>query len=793
MRRRIAFPTLVLLSLAAACAGDARTSTEPLTLSAPPASIRAAAPGTCTSGASLQKLVQAALGRNVRLFNTARGGVDNLIQLVNRRQLAEAQAKALQLGDAVLAAYRDHQTTGSEGDVLALVNAVFCYAGLPMSAQDADNAFVVYPSDTTQTVVASDDLAGIKFEEGSVTEPTLVTIYKIDPTPFTQPGSGPLETKLDQYPGFYDFVKQSATNAPLAQPVIVAVCVTTTGLDPAVANRLRLGHQKSAGPSNFEITPPVDPSKLDFLSCPDPTLVASRLPGWMDDLAQLVLPRAAFASAAFLSGGVGGTAGELSPFAPVDILLSASGGVGGTAGELRPLSPIEQVNGRWRAPVSNAAGAELTCTDEVHVGDEVPAGCRPAITVQTRLGTLLANVPVSFVVQRGGGTVAPDIAVPDCGTFASTAVTPTGHDGTARACWRVGSAQDTNVVTANPSAGGDAPFGVNFFMTGGTFRVVARAPSQVEITPATASTSVGSTQAFSAVVKDATGFPLNNAQVTWSISDPLVASLSPSTGTTTTATGIAPGTVTITATLGSLSGTATLTVMSLCSFDGLFTFGAASATTGAGCGLRLVPALGGQVGGAWSRTKIKVVNGFTTEFTFRLSPGATTGVGACDGMGCGADGLAFLIQDEDGELLGNAGGGIGYDGIPRSLAVEFDSWYNGDVGDPNSNHMGIQSCGAQANTVAHNGPCDLGHAVLPGELIDSQVHAVKIVYTPGSNTAGPMLQVYLDGTLVKTASVNLGTLGVLDAQGMAWVGFTAATGAAWSNHDVLSWSFSGAP
>ena len=41
----------------------------------------------------------------------------------------------------------------------------------------------------------------------------------------------------------------------------------------------------------------------------------------------------------------------------------------------------------------------------------------------------------------------------------------------------------------------------------------------------------------------------------------------------------------------------------------------------------------------------------------------------------GADGIAFVIQPLASDL-GGTGGGIGYQGIDPSVAVEFDTWNN---------------------------------------------------------------------------------------------------------------------
>lgn len=319
--------------------------------------------------------------------------------------------------------------------------------------------------------------------------------------------------------------------------------------------------------------------------------------------------------------------------------------------------------------------------------------------------------------------------------------------------------------------------------------VVKSKVASIEIDPVTASIPQGQTRSFTAIVKDVDGNTLADEPVTWSIgSSPAgVATLSTTSGYTTVATGVTPGTATITATTADKSATATLAVMSLCSADGLYPFGNATAIRTPYCALRLTPPTYGQAGGAWSKTKVKVANGFQTEFTFRMSGAA----GACDAFGqCGADGLAFVIQGVSGTSVGGSGGGLGYAGLQKSVAVEFDTWYNPENHDPSSNHIAVQSAGAAANSVDHVAPWAHGAAKIGGDFNDGVTRTVKIVYVPGS------LDVYLGSTLVLHSPIDLNDINggsILDADGEAWVGFTAGTGAAFAAHDILDWSFSGAP
>jgi hypothetical protein len=201
--------------------------------------------------------------------------------------------------------------------------------------------------------------------------------------------------------------------------------------------------------------------------------------------------------------------------------------------------------------------------------------------------------------------------------------------------------------------------------------------------------------------------------------------------------------------------------------------------------LRLTPAAAVQAGAAWFNTKQFVQGGFQTVFQFQITDPA----GITDELGeTGADGFAFVIQNDNALALGASGGFIGYSegfdnpGITNSVAVEFDTFYNPAFGDPDSNHISVHTRGANPNSAFHT--FSLGSTSAIPDLTDGQVHTVKIEYVPGT------MRVFIDNLVAPalTVSLNLASTLCLD-QGRAWVGFTAATFSGWENHDILSWSF----
>jgi hypothetical protein len=196
--------------------------------------------------------------------------------------------------------------------------------------------------------------------------------------------------------------------------------------------------------------------------------------------------------------------------------------------------------------------------------------------------------------------------------------------------------------------------------------------------------------------------------------------------------------------------------------------------------LRLTADQKNQTGAAWLPAKQPVQGGFTATFDWQIFH-----VGAV-----GADGFAFVIQNASDAALGAGGGGIGYSGTANSIAVEFDTTQNppeefgGMRGDPNANHLSVQSRGTIPNSA--DPTYSLGTTTTIPVLSDGNVHRAKVTYVPGT------LTIFLDDFTnpVLTVPVELATTLSL-ADGQAWVGFTAATGGRSQTHDISSFSFTG--
>ncbi len=187
-------------------------------------------------------------------------------------------------------------------------------------------------------------------------------------------------------------------------------------------------------------------------------------------------------------------------------------------------------------------------------------------------------------------------------------------------------------------------------------------------------------------------------------------------------------------------------------------------------------------GAAWAKEAQALSNGFETTFRFRLTEPA-------DNIYGGADGFAFVLQTEGPSAIAGRGAAGGFSlgrgsnnpqkkAIPRSLAIFFDTFKNEEEEDLSGNSIGIFT-----NGDGYWLPRRLAINAAPKvNLKDQQVHEAKIVYQR------PQLSIFVDDNLVLESAVDVES--VVGKGGRAFVGFTAATGEGYQNHDILTWNFS---
>lgn len=143
------------------------------------------------------------------------------------------------------------------------------------------------------------------------------------------------------------------------------------------------------------------------------------------------------------------------------------------------------------------------------------------------------------------------------------------------------------------------------------------------------------------------------------------------------------------------------------------------------------------------------------------------------GGGGGADGLTMALVDPTATrrpLLGVAGGGLGWSGLP-GCAVAFDTYRNG--ADPSSNFVGV----ARGHRAGHDDQLTWSAtATLPSSL-RTGTHRVHVQVIAGQ------LAVSVDGARVITTSITLPPT--------VLVGFTGSTGGLTDRHVVSNVSVTG--
>ncbi|MFI5377919.1 MAG: beta strand repeat-containing protein, partial [Tepidisphaerales bacterium] len=201
-----------------------------------------------------------------------------------------------------------------------------------------------------------------------------------------------------------------------------------------------------------------------------------------------------------------------------------------------------------------------------------------------------------------------------------------------------------------------------------------------------------------------------------------------------------------------------------------FTSTAQWTTTGnggfTGSVLSLTTGGGGQATSAFFNTKVPVTSAFAATFTF-------TDVG-----GGGADGAAFILQNQAINALGINGGGLGYQNITPSAAVELNV-YSGNT--PGTGY-GVNGA-APVHPFATTGSVNLAS----GNPIQ-----VQLSYD-GSNV---LTETLTDQTTLATYTTSYvtGSLATQVGGSPAWVGFSGGSGGVASTLNISGFSMTtGAP
>jgi hypothetical protein len=196
--------------------------------------------------------------------------------------------------------------------------------------------------------------------------------------------------------------------------------------------------------------------------------------------------------------------------------------------------------------------------------------------------------------------------------------------------------------------------------------------------------------------------------------------------------------------------------------------------------LRLTPSTFGAAGAGFSTTAIGLGAGATFSTTFQFRMDRAAGIDP-------ADGFTFVVSKASSGL-GGAGGGLGYVGVGNSVAVEFDTYDNGEVG--GSNHVAVDVNGSlnSLTTVSPYGvsDCHLANHLAAGCMSNGKIWSAFVNYDGTTKKLNVSVQETGSALiqLITDFSIDIaGALGTNDA----FVGFTAATGAGYENHDILNW------
>jgi hypothetical protein len=213
---------------------------------------------------------------------------------------------------------------------------------------------------------------------------------------------------------------------------------------------------------------------------------------------------------------------------------------------------------------------------------------------------------------------------------------------------------------------------------------------------------------------------------------------------------------------------------------------AAPARTSDGHVLRLVNGQNNEASAALLRAPITFTpGGFLATFQFRITNPSISP----------ADGFTFVLS-APGTASGlgrEQGGYLGYLGVQRTVAVEFDTFQNGT--DPGSNQVGIDVNG-DIDTLDHPAnswsfpyavsDCGSSADLSPGCLSDGDLWTATVAYD------GTAISVTVqDGSSAPDEVVSNYVINIPQTlrSRTALVGFTAGTGGSYETIDIISFSF----
>ncbi len=178
--------------------------------------------------------------------------------------------------------------------------------------------------------------------------------------------------------------------------------------------------------------------------------------------------------------------------------------------------------------------------------------------------------------------------------------------------------------------------------------------------------------------------------------------------------------------------------------------------------LQLTSGASNQAGSAFFATPVNIQS-FTTDFTFQLSNPA-------------ADGMTFTIQNNSPGALGSSGGGLGFHGLPQSVAVKFDLYSNNGEG-PDSTGVYINGAWPMMPAI------DLSSTGI--NLHSGDYFNAHITYD-GANLSVTITDAVTLASWSQSFPINIPSI---VGGNTAYVGFTGGTGGSSSSQKLTSWTY----
>ena len=193
-----------------------------------------------------------------------------------------------------------------------------------------------------------------------------------------------------------------------------------------------------------------------------------------------------------------------------------------------------------------------------------------------------------------------------------------------------------------------------------------------------------------------------------------------------------------------------------------------------GSNLQLTDGNNNETGSAFSSATVPVGR-FDTAFTFQLT-NAT------------ADGFTFTIQRVGPSAIGGGGGGLGYSGMPTSVAIKFDLYDNAGEGN-DSTGLFINGDGPSVPSGAQPVEASVDMSPSSVDLHSGDVMEATLHYD------GTTLQETVTDTVTHASFTHAYTINIPGTIGgsTAYVGFTGATGGATAVQDILTWTYTPLP